>query len=65
MGECKGGIYGMEWMGEENRVMMVVSGVEVWHKRVGHVSKTKLCHFKFLENFVSWLNSTVCDVCKG
>ena len=43
MGKCERGLYQMKMM-ETKRKAMMASG-DVWHKRIGHTSSSKLSHF--------------------
>lgn len=63
MGKCNGGLYRMDSVVKEQKAFMTALDVEVWHKRLGHTSESKLSQVKLLGNFVNKLNSKVCDSC--
>ncbi|KAK9057984.1 hypothetical protein SSX86_022824 [Deinandra increscens subsp. villosa] len=47
-GECKKGLYRMGLFGVERKAMATT--VDVWHKRLGHASESKLAQVDFLKN---------------
>ena len=62
-GDCKGGLYRMSLAAEKKSVMMTTVDVELWHKRLGHASESKLSQVDFLENHSRKLKERVCDSC--
>ncbi|KAJ0856487.1 putative RNA-directed DNA polymerase [Helianthus annuus] len=59
MGKCERGLYRMKMMENKRKAMM--ASVEVWHKRLGHTSSSKLSHFNFVKN--ASFKTIDCDSC--
>ncbi|KAJ0520498.1 putative RNA-directed DNA polymerase [Helianthus annuus] len=58
-GKCQHGLYRMKMVGHERKAMS--ASVEVWHKRLGHASSSKLSCFDLVEN--ASFNTVDCDSC--
>ncbi|KAM0021620.1 putative RNA-directed DNA polymerase [Helianthus debilis subsp. tardiflorus] len=59
-GECSNGLYEMEIIKNERQAMMVNGST--WHKRLGHVSISKLSHLDFAKD-LSLNSKHFCDSC--
>ncbi|KAM0002197.1 putative RNA-directed DNA polymerase [Helianthus debilis subsp. tardiflorus] len=59
-GECSNGLYEMEIIKNERQAMMVNGNT--WHKRLGHVSISKLSHLDFAKD-LSLNSKHFCDSC--
>ena len=46
-----------------NKTMMAEVDVEIWHKRLGHMSESKPHQISFLSSFSHFLKGQVCDCC--
>ncbi|KAJ0878386.1 putative RNA-directed DNA polymerase [Helianthus annuus] len=58
-GKCQHGLYRMKMVGHERNAMSAL--VEVWHKRLGYASSSKLSCFDLVEN--ASFNTVDCDSC--
>jgi hypothetical protein len=53
----------MGLMVEDKKAMMSKTDPEVWHKRLGHASFSKMSRVDFLENVASNVKDNFCDAC--
>lgn len=47
----------------ENKIQAMIPSVDVWHKRPGHASKSRLSHTDFLKNAYVKNKDWLCDSC--
>ncbi|KAK9050950.1 hypothetical protein SSX86_027575 [Deinandra increscens subsp. villosa] len=60
-GRCKDGLYQMGMVEDERRAMMTT--IDIWHKRLGHASNSKLSHIEFLKDVSTKNKDWFCDSC--
>ncbi|XP_076937403.1 uncharacterized protein LOC143605020 [Bidens hawaiensis] len=50
VGKCVNGLYRMGMVAKERKALATKTDAEIWHKRLGHASYSKLCQVFFIED---------------
>lgn len=52
VGKCEMGLYRMSMVASERKDMMTSLDIDMWHKRLGHTSDSKICQVDFMKGFL-------------